>query len=351
MKPFVFALILIIAGFSGCSNKTNSHRKPVTNIQITPANKIVSYGNDISLSITANLFKDKLEKIELYINGEKIKTSNEKQFTLNLKTTDFHLGNHTITCKTFNKSGIHGINYAYFIIVSDIEPQNKKFEIVEILPHNTKSFTQGLEFYNDFLYESTGNNGFSKIFIYNPENQKIINSIDLENQYFGEGITILNDKLYQLTYKSKKGFIYDAKSLKKIKEFSFESPEGWGLTNDGKNIIMSDGSSKIHFLDTLNLQRTKSIEVCNNKGIISNLNELEYINGFIYANIWMTNTIIKIDPLTGKVLSIYNLSSLLNHIETANIDVLNGIAYNQKNNLFYLTGKYWPKMFKIKFED
>ncbi len=348
MKRFLLFLIVLITGFSGCSNKKNTSRKPVTNIQITPSNKIVSHGNEISLTISAKLFKNKLDKIELFIDGNLIQTSEKEEFSMVLNTSDFLVGNHQITCKTHNKSGKMGLNYASFLIVSDIKPKQASFELIETLPHNTSYFTQGLEFYNNLLYEGTGNYGTSKIIAYNPENEIIKNEINIENRYFGEGISVLNNKLYQLTYKSKKGFIYDVSSLEKQGEFTFQSNEGWGLANNGTYLIMSDGSSKIHFIDPATFKYIKSIEVCDNNGPISNINELEYANGFIYANIWMTTSILKINPDNGKVLSIYNLRSLVNYIGNSNVDVFNGIAYNPQNKLFYVTGKYWPNIFKVK---
>ncbi len=350
IKLLTFSLLVSIITISGCSNNTNSSRKPVTNILIDPSNNIVEWGNDFTINVESKLTHLKIKKIDLFINNQLIKSSDLLKFNITLNTKNFLPGNIPIKVIATKENGETGINYATLLITSDIAPKKLNYKIIDKFPHNPKYFTEGLEFFNDKLFEGTGNNGSSIITSYNPINEKVYNYIELENQYFGEGITIVNNKIYQLTYKDKIGFIYDANTFSKIGEFNFESEEGWGLTNDGKNLIMSDGTSKIYFIDPISFKRIKSIEVCDNKGTISNINELEYVNGIIYSNVWMTETILKIDANTGKVLAYINMNGLQNQFNNSTVDVLNGIAYNRKEDLFYVTGKYWPKMFKVKFE-
>lgn len=350
IKLLTFSLLVVIIVFSGCSNKTNSSRKPVTNIQIAPSNNTVEWGNDFTIFLDSKIKNLKIKKIELFINNQLIKSSNQLKFDVTLDSKNFLPGNNQIKVVATKEDGEIGINNATILITSDIKPQVQHYKIIGTLPHNPQYFTEGFEFYDDILFEGTGNNGSSIIASYNPNNNKVYNSLSINNEYFGEGITILKNKIYQLTYKNKLGFIYDVNTFKKIGEFNFDSQEGWGLTNDGKNLIMSDGTSKIHYIDPVSFKIIKSIEVCDKNGTISNINELEYVDGIIYSNVWMTETILKIDANTGKVLAYINMNGLQNQFNKSSIDVLNGIAYNKKENLFYVTGKYWPKMFKVKFE-
>jgi len=350
IKLLTFSLLVVIIVFSGCSNKTNSSRKPVTNIQIAPSNNTVEWGNDFTIFLDSKIKNLKIKKIELFINNQLIKSSNQLKFDVTLDSKNFLPGNNQIKVVATKEDGEIGINNATILITSDIKPQVQHYKIIGTLPHNPQYFTEGFEFYDDRLFEGTGNNGSSIIASYNPNNKKVYNSLSINNEYFGEGITILKNKIYQLTYKNKLGFIYDVNTFKKIGEFNFDSQEGWGLTNDGKNLIMSDGTSKIHYIDPVSFKIIKSIEVCDKNGTISNINELEYVDGIIYSNVWMTETILKIDANTGKVLAYINMNGLQNQFNKSSIDVLNGIAYNKKEDLFYVTGKYWPKIFKVKFE-
>lgn len=350
VKNFSLIVMALIIVFSGCSNKNNYSRKPITNILITPANKVVEQGNDFTVKTQTSVKNGKLQKVDLFIDNELIESTDKAENTIKVSTKKYLPGNHTIKAVAYKTDGISSANTATFFIPSDIVPEKLSFKIIKTLAHDPSYFTQGFEFVDEVLYEGTGNEGTSFIFSYIPGKNKIIKSLKLDNKYFGEGITILNNKIYQLTYKHKIGFVYDSNTFEKINEFSFVSNEGWGLCNDGKNLIMSDGSSKIHYIDPINFSIINSIEVCDNQGTIDYINELEYVDGIIYANIWTKNTILKIDANTGKVLAYINMEPLLAEVKSsAFIDVLNGIAYNRKENLFYITGKLWPKMFAVKF--
>lgn len=229
------------------------------------------------------------------------------------------------------------------------------FSIINEFPHDTGSYTEGLSFYNGQLFESTGatetisNNGtwVGPVEISSGKFQK---KIDLGNTYFGEGITFFNDKIYQLTYKAKKGFVYDAKTYKKLKEFTYNT-EGWGFTNDGKNLIMSDGTSSLYFLDPDSLRVLNVVGVSDNNGPIPNINELEYINGFIFANQWQTPYILKIDPESGRVVGRMDFSKMVDQIKNQYPDAeeFNGIAYDSATQKVYITGKKWPRLYEIKF--
>lgn len=232
------------------------------------------------------------------------------------------------------------------------------YTLVESLPHDTTSFTEGLLVNDGKLYESTGApenlpQTRSLFGIVNPGNGRIDVKGELDRKkYFGEGITILNNKLYQLTYQNKVGFIYDIKTFQNIGQFSFKNNEGWGLTTDGTYLIMSDGTSDITYLDANTQSFVKSINVNTiNYDMPDQLNELEFINGYIYANVWRTNTIIKIDPASGNIVSSLDLTALAAKAKGKYINSLemNGIAFDSATKKIYITGKMWPEIYRIEF--
>jgi glutaminyl-peptide cyclotransferase len=231
------------------------------------------------------------------------------------------------------------------------------YALINTYRHDTTSYTEGLLVHKGQLFESTGS----------PENMpqtrslfgtldtidgKINKKVELDrNKYFGEGIVFLHDKIYQLTYQTKIGFIYDAKTFKQLGEFSFPGQEGWGMTTDSTSLIMSDGTNNLYYLDPLDLRTVKKIQVENEKGPVMKINELEYINNYIYANVYETNSIIKIDPLTGRVTGSLDLSSLANEARGRHPGSLemNGIAYDPVSRKIYITGKMWPTLYEIQF--
>lgn len=221
--------------------------------------------------------------------------------------------------------------------------------VVSTLPHDTSAFTEGLEFYDSTLLESGGNYGRSKLFQYDPKTGKVLKQVKLEDKYFGEGITVLHDTLYQLTWKEGVAFLYDVKTFKKIKELPFKG-EGWGMTNDGKNLIVSNGSSSLYYYEPGTLKLLKVVNVTENGTAVPNVNELEYIDGYVYANQWQYDYIVKIDPSSGNVVAKYDLGGLHDSVKKIdpNADVLNGIAYNRSTKKFYVTGKNWPQMYEIQ---
>jgi len=233
------------------------------------------------------------------------------------------------------------------------------YTLVDSFPHDTTLFTEGLLFHEDKLFESSGapqELDYAKSVVGSVElpsgifNKKI--EIDRE-KYFGEGIVIVNNKLYQLTYKNQTCFVYDLKSFKQIGEFKYPNDEGWGLTTDGKSIIMSDGTSTINFINSNTFVTERKITVTNNGEVVNNINELEYINGSIYANIWTTNNIVKIDPTSGKITGILDLSSLKRAANSSHkmSAETNGIAFDSTSNLLLVTGKLWPYYYQIRLPN
>ncbi len=227
-----------------------------------------------------------------------------------------------------------------------------EYTVINTLPHSVDAFTEGLEIHDGKILESTGQHNHSWIAEVNPSSGEHDKKVNLDGQYFGEGITFLNNKIYQLTYKHNIGFIYDAKTYKQIGEFPFttSTKEGWGMTNDNVNLIISDGSEHLYFLDSATLKTVKTISVTENGNRLKQINELEFVNGYIFANVWQTNLIVKIDPTTGKVVGRLDLTPLNNEIRAINPQAgeMNGIAYDKNSKCLLITGKFWPKAYLIK---
>ena len=224
-------------------------------------------------------------------------------------------------------------------------------EVVRRWPHDPGAYTQGLEIVDGTLYEGTGMEGQSSVRIVDPATGALRKKVDLPRPYFGEGITVLGGKLYQLTWKSETGFVYDAATLRRTGTFSYTG-EGWGLTNDGTSLIMSDGTNTLRWLDPKTFQVTRTVQVTDQGIPVTQLNELELIDGVVWANVWQTTTIARIDPATGQVKSWVDVGDLLTSADRAEpVDVMNGIAYDRANRRLLLTGKYWPAMFEVKVRE
>jgi glutaminyl-peptide cyclotransferase len=225
------------------------------------------------------------------------------------------------------------------------------YQIVHIYPHDVHAFTEGLLYRNGVLYESTGLERQSTIRKVQLETGRVLQKIDIPPQYFGEGLVIWKRRLISLTWKSHVGFVFDLATLKLQKKFHYEG-EGWALTCDGKQLIMSDGTADLRFLDPLTLQETGRIHVSLDGRPIDRVNELEWVKGEIYANLWQTNWVLRIEPATGHVLGVIDLTGLLLDEDRVpgQTDVLNGIAYDDAHDRLFVTGKNWPKLFEIRLQ-
>jgi glutamine cyclotransferase len=222
-------------------------------------------------------------------------------------------------------------------------------KLVRAYPHDPHAFTQGLEYYGGYLYESTGIAGQSTLRKVALETGEVIQKVSLPSQYFGEGLTIFNGKIYQLTWLSKKGLIYDVRSFRQVGEFPYDA-EGWGLTHDDRSLIMSDGTNKIRYIDPVSFNVTRTIEVyAGGEGVV-NLNELEYVKGEIFANIWHSPRIARVDARSGQVLAWIDLTSIVSKEQHGDEAVLNGIAHDKAGDRLFVTGKNWSKLLEIKVE-
>jgi glutamine cyclotransferase len=324
----------------------------VSTITILPQAKNYIYGNNVSIRVQTKLRNGEIGNIKLFYQGELLQETSELDFTVsNVKLNN--LGRNTLNVTATKTDDVSNSRSTTFNVVSDITPKKYTYTTLKDYPHNRKFYTQGLEFFNGFIYEGTGENGSSGLFKVNLNTGNTISEHLLDDKYFGEGITILNDKIYQLTYRAQKGFVYNLSDFAVIDSFTYKSKEGWGLTNDGNYLIMGNGTHELTWLDPSDFSEVRKVQVANNKGIINYLNELEYINGTIYANVYTTNLIVQIEPETGKVLSEINLEGILNMYTNPSdtIDYLNGIAYDAEGERFFVTGKWWPRLFEIELVE
>jgi glutamine cyclotransferase len=239
----------------------------------------------------------------------------------------------------------------FMIIYSDMIPQRNGYKIINTYPHDKEAFTQGLFYNNGILYEGTGQVSKSSLRKVELETGRVLNQYNLEPQLFGEGIALMGDKIFELTWETKVGFVYDKSTFKVINKIYYQT-EGWGLTTMGDKLIMSDGTNVLYFMEPELFTVVSKIEVYNNRGKVDQLNELEYINGEIWANIWQTDLIARIDPQSGKVIAYIDMKGILSDPETdTSANVLNGIAYDAVGKRIFVTGKNWPRLFEIKLTE
>lgn len=335
MKYYYYILILF---FCSCSSEND-----IFKIKVNSDSQILNKKSNVFFEIFLNNELCKVEKLKLFINDIEVleKTNlNGAKLGENIVKAQFNYDNQ-------NKTIVQKIN-----VFNDKSPILYSYEIINEFPHDISLYTQGLEFKDDILYESTGLNGFSSLRKFDLFNNKLIDIRYLDNEFFGEGLTILNDKIFQLTWKKKIGFIYDLKSLNMIKSFNYDkSIEGWGLANDGKHIYKSDGTEKIWILDPDTLVELTNIEVVTDNKKVKNINELEIFENKIYANTYQfkKDVVLIIDKNSGAVDGIINFGDLRSKVKQhSELDVLNGIAYNKKRKTFFITGKKWDKIFEIR---
>lgn len=294
--------------------------------------------------------EENIAKLELIYNDSIFQTWNNPkgEIIIPFKAGFYGLGTRNLQLLSTMNDGSTFVDNRMVRVLSDVVPELWIATIVNSHPHNSTSFTQGLEFNDGVLYEGTGQKGQSLVAQVDLNTGNHLKKIGLDGNYFGEGITILGDKLYQLTWQEQKCFVYNKKTLQLEKDIPYVG-EGWGLCNDGTSIIMSNGTERLVFRNPETFEIERSIEVYSHLGPVTHLNELEYADDLIYANVWMTNKIAVIDPRNGKVLSEIDATDLVAK-GRGNGDVLNGIAYNVKTNKWYMTGKNWVKLFEVTFK-
>ncbi|QXU40844.1 glutaminyl-peptide cyclotransferase [Pedobacter sp. D749] len=347
IKNFVF-IGIALAFVSSCKDSsTTTYRSfisPLTGLNVPAGNEF-----DVKVQFGA---EQKVDSVVYLIDTVKV-VSKADTSAIKLKTAGLKLGNHLITARIFGGGKSEDLTSNINVLAAQASVEYT-YKVIKTLPHDTSSYVEGLEYHDGFFYESAGDYGHSSLRKVEPSTGKILQKADLDKQYFGEGITVIGNKIIQLTYREKVGFVYDKATFKKLSEFSYiTGREGWGLAFDGEKVLNTDGSNTIFFLNKDNYQKIGSIDVFDNKGPIQNLNELEIIDGKIYANVYTTNEIMIINPETGAVESKIDLSGLLpadyfkTEDEKAN-NVLNGIAYDKAGKRLFVAGKKWPHIFQIE---
>ncbi len=369
IKSVRFNLIIILFTlFLSCNNNSNSNNK--TNNHVTQENiKNTSHKNiklDIKIQgenktefIIGKKFtflieqKDttQFDSVQFFINNQFLKTSTIIPTKITWNSNNAKTGKNSFEARVFSQENMENWKLS-LTLLSDIKPEEYSFKIINTFPHDRAAYTQGLVYEDGFLYEATGVKGESTLRKVQLATGEILQAVTLPKDIFGEGITLFGDKIIQLSYQAYTGFVFDKKSFKLLVKFNYPKPtEGWGLTNDGKNLIMSDGTHNLYYIDPVSFSQTGKLEVYDQKGPVNRLNELDIINGELWANIYTTDKIAKIDLKTGKVIAYIDLTEILPQKDyERDTDVLNGIAYDEENDRIFVTGKRWPKLFEIQLK-
>ena len=361
MRILVF---LFLFSTIGCQTEPKSSGSKNTEVQLPKApnnseslvtlsyeaSKIYPTNNPVQISYKTTV-NESLDSIRLAVDGLYRTTFFKTENYVLWETVDELPGTRSVMLTFYWNNTIQKSVVISIPLVSDFNPINYSYKVKNKWPHSNKAYTQGLEFSDGFLYEGTGQYGESMLFKIDLQKNEIVQSLNLPSDVFGEGITILSDKIFQLTWRSNLGYVYGKSTFNRLYEFNYPT-EGWGLCNNGKELIMSDGTETIYFLDAEYFQEIRKIQVYNDKGPVKNLNELEYINGEIYANIYGSDLIVAIDPEKGKVKKQIDLSGILDKSKVKDpIDVLNGIAWNANTKQLIVTGKWWPEFFEIELVE
>lgn len=343
----ILALFILSLLLFSCGNGKDLNKK--FKLILDAENNTLKTGQTLQIS----LHPDKnalLDSVVYRLDGSIVARKTDVS-SVNLEVKPKQLGRKKLTATLFAEGKTDTIN-KFITVLSDKAPKLYGYEVIKTYPHNVSSYTQGLEFHDGNLYESTGQYGESALLKIDYKTGKIEKEIKLDAKYFAEGLTIINDRLIQLTWREGEGFIYNLESFEKEGSFTYgESKEGWGLCNDGKTIYKSDGSTKIWLLDPKNLTETGHIEVVDNRALRSKYNELEWVDGKIYGNTYQNDGISIINPKTGAIEAVIDLRPLKDEVQQGlnkNDEVLNGIAYNSESKTLFVTGKHWNTLFEIK---
>ena len=310
---------------------------------------VCSIKDSIHFVMDANRKSLQTDSVQVFVNGIKITTETASPLKFLRKSPFIRVGRQNLRFVVYYNDSLNQTLSTRITVLSDIQPAGLTYEAIRSIPHSADAYIQGLFYYNGFLYEGTGKEHRSRLMKIDPKDGKIIMQRKIGDQYFGEGITRWKNSIYQLTYMEKVGFVYDISTFRQIREFNLQTMEGWGLTNNDKNLIASDGSSVLYFYDPEYFIQVDQLDVCDNKGLATQLNELEYVPDVVWANVYGQPYIVKIDLKNGKVLARLNLEALFPKDVPRDMDhVLNGIAYNPDKNTFFVTGKFWPVMYEIR---
>jgi glutamine cyclotransferase len=341
----LIAVAMLAFGCAGCNKKNQE-----AGLSITPEAG-TSYKQGQTVSVKLSYPADTKPDSIVYLVDSTRFASKKDSSAVSLKTDSMHLGPRSITAKLFQGGKSQDVS-TNIVLLAPKAPDEYTFKIEKVYPHDTSSFTEGLLYQDGYLYESTGQPKHSKLMKINLETGKPVMQARLDTQYFGEGSAIIGDKIIMLTYQDPRFlFVFDKNTFKLLSTQPYHvGVEGWGLTFDGKKLYTDDSTNRIWFLDKDTYRQTGYIDVYDNEGPVNAINELEYIDGKLYANVWEKNIIVIIDPKTGAVTGRIDLTNLYpQNKRNLNSDVLNGIAYDKATGRIFLTGKNWDKLFQVKF--
>lgn len=340
MKILKFLSIILLACIAFSCGSNSNQKKNDFFINVNSKGKTINIDDLLTLSID-NPKQHTIDSVSYSFNGESISE--------NLSLKDSKLGKQTIGATIYFDGKKQTVSKT-ITVLNNASPKVYTYKIINEYPHDITSYTQGLEFHNGELYESTGQRGESKLRKVDYKTGEVLKNINLSNEYFGEGLTILNNNIYQLTWQKRTGFVYDASTLEKKNSFKYgKSKEGWGICNDDKILYKSDGTEKIWTLDTETLVEQNFIQTYTNKGKIIGINELEWIDGKIFANRYQKNGVAIINPKNGAIEGVIDFTPLRKKVKQHNdLDVLNGIAYNPETKTIFVTGKRWNKLFEVE---
>lgn len=343
MNTFKYFRIIFLSGLLVSCGSNTGQKKNDFSIKTNTVKGNISNNETLKLTID-NKKKYAIDSIAYTLDGHKIQE--------NTALKNFKLGKQTIEATVYFENEQEKVSSLVTILNYEL-PKVYTYKIINEYPHDITSYTQGLEFFNDTLYESTGQHKESKLRKVDYKIGTIIKNIDLADEYFGEGLTILNNKVYQLTWQKGTGFVYDVNTFDKLSSFKYgNSKEGWGLCNNGNIIYKSDGTEKIWLLNANTLVEEEFIQVYTNKGKIVGINEMEWIDGKIYANRYQKNGVAIINPKNGAVEGVIDFTALkAKTTQHKGLDVLNGIAYNPSTKTIFVTGKRWDKLFEVEIID
>ena len=354
VKIFLYSALFASLSSCGRSGKTTeqqrTRRQRAQLSIVSPRNNDrLPLGEVITLSVRFRDEAEAIDSLRWLVNGKWLQTSKGEDITWN--TAGHTTGTHRIEAVAYYSSEQRerDIVSSNVLLLAPQPPKQYSYRIVQVYPHDTKAYTQGLLFDDGFLYESTGLEGKSTLRKVNLRTGEAVRLINLPDEMFGEGLALVDDKLIQLTWKNQVAFVYQKSDFKLLERISYNIREGWGLTYDGEHLLMTDGSENLYFLDKNTLAEIRRIEVCDHRGAVRQLNELEYINGELWANVYYSDDILRIDPKTGIVTGRINMSGLLQRNDIKpDTNVLNGIAYDSETGKIYVTGKNWPKLFEVQ---
>lgn len=350
MNKFNLLLLFILNFLFFSCGSNNGNKKSDFSLKFDENKSEFKLNENLKASIVNSKNKN-IDSVSFYLGNQFLKSSKDGNFNIELQNV--LLGNQLLKAIVFSAESTDTLSENIKILNPEA-PTVYTYEIVNTFPHDVTSYTQGLEFHGDTLYESIGQYGKSKLRKVNLESGEVLKEIKLDDQYFAEGLTILGDKLYLLTWQAGEGFIYDLKTFEKTGTFGYnQSKEGWGLCNNGEKIFKSDGTEKIWILDPETLAEKSYIQPTTHKSVATKFNELEWVNGKIYANTYQFPSVAIISPENGAIEGLISFKGLQEELgNTANLDpnndVLNGIAYNPNTDKLYVTGKKWDKIFEVK---